>query len=49
MSVRRFDIAWITAANIAKAKKSFVDILGNARVCTDIPEYGWKYCQGKTQ
>lgn len=40
MIAKRSDMAWITVADITKAKKLFVDILG-MEVRADTPEYGW--------
>lgn len=40
MIVKRSDMAWITVADITKAKKLFVDILG-MKLQADTPEYGW--------
>ncbi len=38
--IKRFDMAWITVSDCAKAKKFFTEMLG-MQVRADTPEYGW--------
>lgn len=46
MIVKRSDMAWITVADIANAKKLFIDILG-MEVQADAPEFGWLEVRAK--
>lgn len=46
MAIQRFELAWISVSDLARAKKFFVDTLG-MNIVTDTPEYNWLEVEGK--